>query len=141
MNWPNQALKTRAYVRDWSNPNHPNKIGIQGTLIPQPAKNRCILCFWDGVWKYGSLPNQREDLTAKELWPGQITSLWPDAWRLPIQEIQKNKGTQLQNGLHLVYMNEQEFDDFLETVQRMDGPQLAALKKQHAHANPAQYTR
>jgi hypothetical protein len=140
MNFPNKALKTRAFVRDYDNPSHSDKIGIHGTIIPQPEKNRSILCYWDGVWKYGSLPILRFNTTPWNLKPGQVTSLWPDAWHVwqLHKELQKHK-TKLENGLHIVYMDETEFYNFLETVQNMDGPQLAALRKKHAKHNPAAY--
>ena len=138
MEWPNAALKSRAHVRDWSNPKHPGKIGIQGTLFPDLEKNRVILLIWDGCWKYGQLPIQRLSTEAAPLDDGQVTSLFPAAFfiKLSIQEYQKPI-RRLTEGLHIVYLSEMEFDHYLQTLQKCDIKQVKYLENKHVQYQAA----
>lgn len=138
MEWPNAALKSRAYTRDWANPKHPAKIGIQGTLFPDLGKNRVLLLIWDGCWKYGQLPIQRLSTEAAPLEYGQVTSLFPAAFfiKLSIQDYQKPI-RRLTEGLHIVYLSEVEFDHYLQTLQKCDIKQVKYLENKHAHHQAA----
>ena len=146
MEWPNKALKSRAHVRDWSNPKHPGKIGIQGTLFPDLAKNRVLLLIWDGCWKYGQLPIQRLSTEAAPLENGQVTSLFPAAFfffkyhsRLETINFQwfKKPIRRLTEGLHIVYLSELEFDHYLQTLQKCDIKQVKYLENKHAQYQAA----
>ena len=138
MEWPNAALKSRAYTRDWANPKHPGKIGIQGTLVPDLAKYRVLFLIWDGFWKYGQLPIQRLSTEAAPLDDGQVTSLFPAAFfiKLLIQDYQKPI-KRLNEGLHIVYLSELEFDDYLQTLKKCNLEQVWYLHDKHARYKAA----
>lgn len=138
MEWPNAALKSRAYTRDWANPKHPEKTAFQGTLIPDLSKNRVLLLIWDGCWKYGQLPIQRLSTEAAPLDDGQVTSLFPAAFfiKLSIQDYQKPI-KRLTEGLHIVYLSEMEFDHYLQTLQKCDIKQVKYLENKHLYHQAA----
>ena len=139
MEWPNAALKSRAYTRDWANPKHPNKTAFQGTLVPDLAKNRVLFLIWDGCWKYGQLPIQRLNTEAAPLEDGQVTSLFPAAFFIDLNQPQEIKMPvrRLNEGLHLVYLSEEEFDHYLQTLQKCDIKQIKYLEKKHAYHQAA----
>jgi len=139
MEWPNAALKSRAYTRDWSNQKHPNKTAFQGTLLPDLAKNRVLFLIWDGCWKYGQLPIQRLNTEAAPLDDGQVTSLFPAAYFIDLNQPQEIKMPvrRLNEGLHIVYLSEVEFDHYLETLQKCDIKQVKYLENKHAQYQAA----
>ena len=139
MEWPNAALKSRAYTRDWANPEHPNKTAFQGTLVPDLAKNRVLFLIWDGCWKYGQLPIQRLNTEAAPLENGQVTSLFPAAFFIDLNQPQEIKMPvrRLNEGLHIVYLSEEEFDHYLQTLQKCDIKQVKYLENKHAYHQAA----